>query len=211
MTWTNLMWKTTRSVYIHSLSVFIFMTHLKFSDDPVRGPVHELDLGSDSDEPPPLPTKSKRSKQLQKPAKIIPTGSDLASDEYSSDEGDDDDDDDDDDEPVTMANMEARSRALDAEALAEAERDVEEQQAAAKAGDGDIDMEGDEDGDSETGGAVFHLPTQQEREEEKRAGGPDVQVVQRRMHECVRVLGDFKKLARKGRCVVHLKNCYSSL
>ena len=93
-----------------------------------------------------------------------------------------------------MANMEARSRALDAEALAEAERDMEEQQAAPADEEADVDV----DGGAEDGEA-FHLPTPQEREEEKKVGGPDVQLVQRRMRECVRILGNFKKLASKGR------------
>jgi ribosomal RNA methyltransferase Nop2 len=144
-----------------------------------------LDLGSEHDEPPPFSLKGKKSKQRERPAKIVPTTSDHSSDDDDSDENGESG-------PVTMANMEARSRALDAEALAEAERDIEEQQAALEAEEVDFDGEA-EDGD------LFHLPTPQEREEEKKAGGPDVQLVQLRMRECVRVLGNFKKLAAKGR------------
>jgi ribosomal RNA methyltransferase Nop2 len=101
-----------------------------------------------------------------------------------------------------MANMEARSRALDAKAALEANLDVEEIQLAALQGqdeedDDDVDMDGEIDDDGET----FHLPTAEEREEERKSGGPDIHVVQRRMRECVRALGNFKKLAAKGRSV----------
>ncbi|KII89210.1 hypothetical protein PLICRDRAFT_110140 [Plicaturopsis crispa FD-325 SS-3] len=48
-------------------------------------------------------------------------------------------------------------------------------------------------------GDIFVLPTTEEREAEKKAGGPDVNVVQRRMRECVRILGNFRRLAAKGR------------
>lgn len=101
-----------------------------------------------------------------------------------------------------MANMEARSRALDAKAAREAELDAEEMQNAAQEGEDEDDFadadeamvgeEGEVDGE-------FHLPTAEEREEEKKTGGPDVHTVQRRMRECVRVLGNFTKLAAKGR------------
>ena len=51
-------------------------------------------------------------------------------------------------------------------------------------------------------GEPFHLPTAQEREEEKkRPGGTDLVVIQKRMRECVRALGKFKTLAAKGRWV----------
>lgn len=101
--------------------------------------------------------------------------------------------------------MEARSRALDAQAAQDAELDAEEMRNAQLAGedegddfgnaDDDEDMEDEEDGDED----AFHLPTAEEREEEKKIGGPDVHVVQRRMRECVRVLGNFKKRAAEGR------------
>ncbi|KIK59768.1 hypothetical protein GYMLUDRAFT_169299 [Collybiopsis luxurians FD-317 M1] len=56
----------------------------------------------------------------------------------------------------------------------------------------------DED-EEETDGEPFRLPTAEEKEAESNAGGPDVHVVQRRMRQCVRVLGRFAKLAEKGR------------
>lgn len=98
-----------------------------------------------------------------------------------------------------MANMEARSRALDAKALLEADLDADEMQVAAEEDEeeDDVDMEGEIDEDGE----AFQLPTAQEREHEKKVGGPDLHVVQRRMRECVRVMGNFKRLAAKGRCV----------
>jgi 25S rRNA (cytosine2870-C5)-methyltransferase len=122
---------------------------------------------------------------------MIPTLSDQSSDsskeEGSETEGG----------PITMANMEARSRALDAKAAREAELDVEELQRAAKQGEEneDVDMEAGMDEDGEQ----FHLPNAEEREEERKAGGPDIHAVQRRMRACVRALGNFKKLAIKGR------------
>ena len=103
-----------------------------------------------------------------------------------------------------MANMEARSKALDAQAAREAQLDLEELQQAAQAGEEDADFADEEDEDEEMDGEggeteAFHLPTAEEREEEKKAGGPDVHTVQRRMRECVRVLGNFKKRAAPGR------------
>ncbi|KAI0375036.1 NOL1/NOP2/sun family RNA met [Pilatotrama ljubarskyi] len=166
-------------------------------DDMFRGPAQELDLGSD-DEEPELPTKGKKSKQHERPLKIIPTGSDASSEDES---------DEDEDGPITMKNMEARSRALDEKAAREAELDLEEMRQAALAGkmsdDGladidDVDM--DEEGEGgEEGEEGFVLPTPEELEEEKKRGGPDVHTVQRRMRECVRVLGNFKRYAAKGR------------
>ncbi|KAI0362260.1 NOL1/NOP2/sun family RNA met [Trametes cingulata] len=169
-------------------------------DDMLRGPAQELDLGSDDDEEEPeLPTKGKKSKQHERPLKIIPTGSDASSDESDEDE--------DEDGPVTIKNMEARSRALDAKAAREAELDMEEMRQAALAGEmsdddladvDDVDM--DEEGEGgEEGEDGFVLPTAEELEEEKKRGGPDVHTVQRRMRECVRVLGNFKRYAGKGR------------
>ncbi|ETW85765.1 hypothetical protein HETIRDRAFT_379871 [Heterobasidion irregulare TC 32-1] len=98
--------------------------------------------------------------------------------------------------------MEARSRALDVRAAKEAQLDAEELQLAEQIGAEDDDEldENDEDGASEAGGeenGAFVLPTAAEREEEKRLGGPDVHVVQRRMRECVRILGKWKKLGEK--------------
>jgi ribosomal RNA methyltransferase Nop2 len=158
----------------------------------LQGPVEELDLGSDEEdeELQLLQPKHKKSKQHAKPAKIIPTGSDDDSDDSEGDE----------DGPTTMANMEARSRALDAKAALEADLDAEEMQNAAL-GDEDEEDDVDMDGEIDEDGEVFQLPTAEEREAEKKVGGPDVHVVQRRMRECVRVMGNFRKLAAKGRSV----------
>ncbi|TFK54980.1 NOL1/NOP2/sun family putative RNA met [Heliocybe sulcata] len=159
-------------------------------DDPLRGPVEELDLGSDDEEDEAAVGKlrSRRSKQQERPGKIIPTGSD-DSDQDSGDESDG---------AITMANMEARSRALDARAAREAELDMEEMQQAAEGEGEEDDLDVDMEGDEEVGGEEFVLPTAEEREEEKKVGGPDVHLVQRRMRQCVRVLGNFKRLG-KGR------------
>lgn len=153
------------------------------------GPAEELDLGSDDEEDEPqLIKRHKKSKQSVRPTKIIPTASDASSSDEESDE----------DGRTTMANMEARSRALDAEALLDADLDADEMQLAVEAAaaeDDDVEMEGEIDDD----GDAFVLPTPQEREEEKSVGGPNVQLVQRRMRECARVLGNFKRFAAKGR------------
>ncbi|TBU35832.1 NOL1/NOP2/sun family RNA met [Dichomitus squalens] len=167
-------------------------------DDLLRGPAQELDLGSDDEEEDELPVKlkSKKSKQADRPLKIIPTMSDASS-------GESDEEEEDEDGPITMKNIEARSRALDARAAREAELDLEELQRAELAGeeDGDdfADADMDEEGEGGEDSEAFVLPTAEEREEEKKRGGPDVHTVQRRMRECVRVLGNFKKLAAKGR------------
>jgi len=165
---------------------------LEIDDERLLGPTEELDLGSEDEEESQLLIKGKKSKQYQKPLQVIPTGSDDDSD-ASEDDG-----------PTTMANMEARSRALDAKAAAEAELDMEELQDAALDGEDDelgdgVDMDGAEDEHGEMNGELFELPTAPEREAEKTAGGPDVHLVQRRMRECVKVLGDFSKLGSKGR------------
>ena len=65
----------------------------------LRGPVEELDLGSDGDsdeglELPPAKLKSKKSKQQARPMKIIPTASDASSDEEDEDDEDDDEEED---------------------------------------------------------------------------------------------------------------------
>lgn len=168
-----------------------------YSDDVLRGPVQELDLGSDEDEEEaqPVRLKGKKSKQQERPLKIIPTGSNASADE---------EDEEDEDGPITMANMEARSRALDAKAAREAELDAEEMRQAEVGSDEEIDEDAmDEDEAEEEGGEgdaePLQLPTAEEREEEKKVGGPSVQVVQRRMRECVRVLGNFRKRGAKGR------------
>ncbi|KAF7440410.1 rRNA (cytosine-C5-)-methyltransferase nop2 [Pleurotus ostreatus] len=155
------------------------------------GPVEELDLGSDDDEPPTtLKIKGSKSKQSSRPAKIIPDALESSDSDSSSE---------DEEERITIANMEARSRALDAQATADAEIDAEEMQRAEQEGGSDDFDEMDEEMDEGPDGEAFHLPTAEERAEEKQAGGPDVNSVQRRMRECVRVLGNFKKRAEAGR------------
>ena len=160
----------------------------------------DFDTDSEDDEPIDIPKKQK-SKQLDRPLKIIPTGSGTESseseDSSSEHEGKRAKG------KTTIANMEARSRAIDAEAAKEAELDIQELQGAAAAGemeDGDFDgMDDDEDDDEEGGPSEpVKILTPQEREAEKGAGGPDVFTVQRRLRHCVRVLENFKKLG-KGR------------
>ncbi|KAG8693914.1 rRNA (cytosine-C5-)-methyltransferase nop2 [Ceratobasidium sp. 395] len=77
--------------------------------------------------------------------------------------------------------MEARSRKLERRAAKDAE------------------LERAEANHTEETEAFFKLPTAEEREKEKAAGGPDVQEVQMRMAECVKVLNNFKKLGADGR------------
>ncbi|KAI0306527.1 NOL1/NOP2/sun family-domain-containing protein [Multifurca ochricompacta] len=105
-------------------------------------------------------------------------------------------DDEDEDAPITASNFEARSLALDAMAAREAQLDAQELQLVGQA---DVDeFEGAEDMDNdeeevdapEAVGAI--LPTAEEREDEKRVGGPEVHVVQKRMRECVRILKRWK-------------------
>jgi hypothetical protein len=158
-------------------------------------------------EAPTIPRAAKRAKETKKPAIELDRSSDTSreaspetdvsasksnelwssSDEDSGEEG----------EHVTMGNMEKLSRALDAEAAREAELDIEEMQNAALTGD-DEDIDVGMDDEDEEEGEPFHLPTAEEREEEKK-GVSDVQVIQRRMRYCVRVLRNFKKLAEKDR------------
>ncbi|KZV64333.1 NOL1/NOP2/sun family RNA met [Peniophora sp. CONT] len=167
----------------------------ELEDEYLRGPTMELDLGSDEEDEelaaPAAKLRSKRSKQAERPAKIIPTGSDLS-------DSSDDEDADDEDGPVTIANMEARSRALDSAAAREAELDEAELRAEAE-GEDDSEFEGADgmEGDEALDEDAFVLPTAEEREAEKATGGPDVHSVQRRMRECVRILGKWKKLGTK--------------
>ena len=140
-----------------------------------------------------MSSKSKKSKQAERPKKIIPTFSDVSSSEEDEDE---------DDEPVTMDNMARRSRKLELQAAAEAELDLEEAQADAQLAedeDDDVDMDANEDTNGDMDIEPFHLPTASELEQEKATGGPDIQLVQRRMRECVRVLAKFNRRAEKGR------------
>ena len=185
--------------YVAATTHFLFGANFIWtSDDMLRGSVQELDLGSDDDEEEeqePVRLRGKKSKQQERPLKIIPTG---------SDDSDSDDDVDDEDGPITMKNMEARSRAMDAKAAREAELDAEEMRQAELASDEDELAEEameEDDQEGEGGEEPFRLPTAEEREEEKKAGPPQVHVVQRRMRECVRVLGNFKKRAAEGRYV----------
>ncbi|KAJ8078664.1 rRNA (cytosine-C5-)-methyltransferase nop2 [Marasmius tenuissimus] len=169
------------------------LDEFEFDDDePLRGDAQNFDFDSDDeDEIPtqPIASRVKKSKQAERPTKIIPTASDNS-----------DSDEDSDDEPITMANMEAKSKALEARAAKETALDLAEVQAAAEMEDDeDFDMDEDDDGDMEAEGEVFHLPTAEERETEKNAGGPDVHIVQRRMRECTRVLQKFTKRAEPGR------------
>jgi len=137
--------------------------------------------------------------------KVIPKGSESESSEYA----------DSDSEgggkkakgKTTIANMEARSRAMDAEAAREAELDIQELQDAVAAGEvesdnfDDDDPGGDEGGNEGEPSEPVRILTPEERETEKKAGGPDVLTVQRRLRHCTRVLENFKKLWN-GRCGV---------
>ena len=153
--------------------------------------MQELDFDTDSenDEPLKFPTKKPKPIRLDRPLKIIPTGSESDSSDSGSEDGG---------KRVkgktTIANIEARSRAMDAQASREAELDMQELQDAVAAGEVEGDdfdeMEGDEDGPSEP----VKILTPGERETEKKAGGPDVITVQRRLRHCVKVLENFKKL-----------------
>ena len=156
-----------------------------------------------------LPRAAKRAKETKKPAIELDRSSDtsrevsLETDASTSKPhqlwSSSDEDSGEEDERITIGNMEKLSRALDAEAAREAELDVEEMQNATLADeDADADLE---DENVEEEGEPFRLPTIQEREEEKK-GVSDVQVVQRRMRHCVRVLRHFGKLAEKDRSVI---------
>ncbi|KAJ7172580.1 NOL1/NOP2/sun family RNA met [Mycena filopes] len=162
-------------------------------DDNLRGPAQEFDFGSDAeeDEPAPAPLlRGRKSKQGGPAPNAVPTGLDDSSESESDQE----------DERITVANMAARSRALDEQAAADAELDLADVQGAAAGEDedDDVDMEGDEDANGDIDAEPFRLPTAAEREEEK-ISMPDVHLVQRRMRECVRILGKFKRLAEAGR------------
>ncbi|CEL51872.1 Putative ribosomal RNA methyltransferase nop2 OS=Schizosaccharomyces pombe (strain 972 / ATCC 24843) GN=SPBP8B7,20c PE=1 SV=1 [Rhizoctonia solani AG-1 IB] len=113
--------------------------------------------------------------------------SDSDEDNAKAGEGDEDEDEgsdidsDDSDGPITAKNIEARSRRLEQRAAEDAE------------------LERAEANYAEPTEAFFKLPTAEEREKEKTTGGPDVQEVQMRMAECVKVLNDFRSLAAEGR------------
>ena len=161
----------------------------------------DFDTDLEDDEDADLSVKNK-SKLLDGPLRIIPatSGSESSFSEDSGSEGEG---------KTTIANMEARSRAMDAEAAREAELDMQEFQDAAVTGvmeDEDLEeMDGDEDDEGEGGPSEpVKIPTPGEREAEKKAGGPDVITVQRRLRHCVRVLQNFKRLG-KGRCEVSIR------
>ena len=146
----------------------------------------------DSDDSDQLPVTQKPSNLLRKHSKLAPPKHD--SDSSDSDEVDG---------PITAKNIEALSRAMDERATEEAALDAEELRAADAGKEAsELDIGEDEDDDVES----FHLPTFEEREEEKNSGGPDVVVIQRRMRVCARRLGNFKKYAGRGWCVSHFSN-----
>ena len=130
------------------------------------------------------------------------------SDLSSSDASDSDiDSNEDDDVPITASNFAARSRTLDAWAAREAELDAEEVQMAAQAEadefDGVEDMDEEEMEVDAPEAEEVMLQTAEQRLEEKKSGGPDVHVVQKRMRECVRILKKWKiSGAKTGRFVI---------
>ena len=165
----------------------------------------EFDFGTD-DEEGDLQTSTVKSKGSRHPKKIVPTADVPTSDDDSSSSEDDD-------EPLTKDNIAERSRKLEALAAEEAALAEEElkESAFAAAGDEDVDMSGEEDENGDVDVEPFHLPTTEEREEEKAKGGPDVYSVQRRMRECVRVLSKFKKRAEQGRYVIFSSFLFSTI
>jgi ribosomal RNA methyltransferase Nop2 len=132
--------------------------------------------------------------------------SDISTDD-TSDSDSDENEDEDEDAPITASNFEARSRALDARSAREAQLDLEELQLAAEVEADEFDgvdgMDDDEEEVDVPGAEGFILPTAEERAEEKRSGGPEVHVVQKRMRECVRTLKMWKVSgAKTGRFVI---------
>ncbi|KAI0256750.1 NOL1/NOP2/sun family-domain-containing protein [Lactifluus subvellereus] len=131
---------------------------------------------------------------------VIPSlfqDSDLSTDPGpTSDSEMDENEDSDEDAPITASNFAARSRALDARAAREAQLDEEEFQMAAQASadefEGIEDMDDDEEAVDGPESEDVVLPTAEERAEEKKAGGPELHVVQKRMRECVRILKRWK-------------------
>ncbi|KLO14529.1 NOL1/NOP2/sun family putative RNA met [Schizopora paradoxa] len=141
-------------------------------------PKSALDLESSDSEDEPEPKK----KNAKPPKPSSSSDEDSASDS--------------DEERVTLANMEAKARALDEQAALDAEAEAEElRQAAEGAGDED-DFEMDEAGEGDGDG--FVLPTAEEREAQKGVAG-DIHGAQRRIQQCARILGNFKKLGARDR------------
>ncbi|KAH9063389.1 NOL1/NOP2/sun family RNA met [Lactarius vividus] len=102
--------------------------------------------------------------------------------------------------PITASNFEARSHALDAKLARYAELDAEELQLAAQVEADDLegaeDMDADQDEvDAPDNGVV--LPTPEERAEEKKVGGPEVHVVQKRIRQCIGILKRWKTSGAK--------------
>jgi ribosomal RNA methyltransferase Nop2 len=113
----------------------------------------------------------------------------------------------DEDVPITASNFAARSRALDARTAREAELDAEELQMAVHAEadefDGVEDMDDDEEEVDVPEVEAVIIQTAEQRSEEKKSGGPDIHVVQKRMRECVRILKKWKiSGAKTGRFVI---------
>lgn len=94
---------------------------------------------------------------------------------------------------VTAKNIEKRSKALHKQARREAALDEEERLAAEAADEDAAEMDVDEAMED------LHLPTAEEREEEKKNGGADLVTIQNRMKRCARVLSNFNKLREPGR------------
>ena len=159
-----------------------------------NGTAQELDLATSDSEDEDEPSKKAKSKLSGKLSK---------SEESDSEE---DSEEDSDDERITAANFEAKARALDERALLDAELDAEELRQAALAHDSDDEMmdddvDMDEAGEGDGDGLV--LPTAEEREEERKTGAQDLNMVHRRMKHCARVLSNFKRLGSKDRSVAH--------
>lgn len=162
----------------------------------------DFDTDSEDDEPIDLSAKKQRPKPPDSSLNALPTGSD--SEPSSSEDSGSEDERKKRKGKTTISNMEAQSRAMDAEAVREAELDIQELQDAVALGEvegEDLDGIDDDEDDDENGGPSepVKILTPEEREAEKKAGGPDVFMVQRRLRHCVRVLQSFKKLG-KGRC-----------
>ncbi|CAE7224271.1 unnamed protein product [Rhizoctonia solani] len=145
-------------------------------EDAYSGGLSELEASSEGDEDD-EPLRDGNVQELQ-----FSDDSDADESEHGESEAEGSDaDSDNSDGPITAKNIEARSRRLERQAAEDAE------------------LERAEANYTEPTEAFFKLPTVEEREKEKASGGPDVQEVQMRMAECVKVLNDFKNLAAEGR------------
>ena len=118
------------------------MNVLCLYSDPLRGPVQELDLGSDEEDEEdlvPSKLKGKKTKQSERPVKIIPTASDASSDEDEDDEDEDDGVEDEDEAMGVYSGEEDNDEGED-----EDDWDDEEEVT-----DGEVSGDEDEDEDSE--------------------------------------------------------------